>query len=171
MILPHGHDHDSTETRNPEQDRSHRIDACWVFVSEYELDCMSKALVFCGPADLERRAQIHRRRTGCKPATELKRAQYSFILVMRIPEVSMASTSVTLGPHWDEFIALMLKEGRYGSTSELIRASLRLIEEHEGQRARLRVALMEGKQSGDAGPLDMDEIKREARSRSDASDA
>lgn len=56
----------------------------------------------------------------------------------------MASTSVTLGPHWDEFIALMLKEGRYGSTSELIRASLRLMEEQEGQRARLRVALMEG---------------------------
>ena len=50
----------------------------------------------------------------------------------------MASTSVTLGPHWDEFIALMLKEGRYGSTSELIRASLRLMEEQEGQRARLR---------------------------------
>ena len=48
---------------------------------------------------------------------------------MRITEVSMASTSVTLGPHWDEFIALMLKEGRYGSTSELIRASLRLMEE------------------------------------------
>ncbi|WP_299476416.1 type II toxin-antitoxin system ParD family antitoxin [uncultured Paracoccus sp.] len=90
---------------------------------------------------------------------------------MRISEMSMASTSVTLGPHWDEFIALMLKEGRYGSTSELIRASLRLMEEQEGQRARLRVALMEGKQSGDAGPLDMDAIKREARSRSGASDA
>jgi len=72
----------------------------------------------------------------------------------------MASTSVTLGPHWDEFIALMLKEGRYGSTSELIRASLRLMEEQEGQRARLRVALMEGKQSGDAGPLDLIHVKR-----------
>jgi antitoxin ParD1/3/4 len=101
----------------------------------------------------------------------LKCAKYSYILFMRISEVSMASTSVTLGPHWDEFIALMLKEGRYGSTSELIRASLRLMEEQEGQRARLRVALMEGKQSGDAGPLDMDAIKREARSRSGASDA
>ena len=67
--------------------------------------------------------------------------------------------------------ALVPLEGRYGSTSELIRASLRLMEEQEGQRARLRVALMEGKQSGDAGPLDMDEIKRDARSRSGASDA
>lgn len=83
----------------------------------------------------------------------------------------MASTSVTLGPHWDQFIALMLNEGRYGSTSELIRASLRLMEEQEGQRARLRVALMDGKDSGDAGPLDMATIKREARARSDANDA
>lgn len=83
----------------------------------------------------------------------------------------MASTSVTLGPHWDQFIALMLKEGRYGSTSELIRASLRLMEEQEGQRARLRVALMEGKDSGDAGPLDMATIKREARVKSGADGA
>ena len=83
----------------------------------------------------------------------------------------MASTSVTLGPHWDQFIALMLKEGRYGSTSESIRASLRLMEEQEGQRARLRVALMEGKDSGDAGPLDMAAIKRQARARSGADGA
>ena len=77
----------------------------------------------------------------------------------------MAGTSVTLGPHWEEFIGLMLKEGRYGSTSELIRASLRLMEEQEGQRARLRVALMEGLQSGDAGPLNMNEIRKAARDR------
>ncbi|MEP3329344.1 type II toxin-antitoxin system ParD family antitoxin [Sedimentitalea sp.] len=83
----------------------------------------------------------------------------------------MASTSVTLGPHWDEFIALMLSEGRYGSTSELIRASLRLMEEQEGQRARLRVALMEGKRSGDAGPLDMTAIKRQAHLQASSPDA
>lgn len=90
---------------------------------------------------------------------------------MRILEIAMASTSVTLGPHWDEFIALMMKEGRYGSTSELIRASLRLMEEQEGQRARLRVALMEGKRSGDAGPLNMDDIKLQARAQADGRDA
>ena len=82
----------------------------------------------------------------------------------------MASTSVTLGPYWDDFIALMMKDGRYGSTSELIRASLRLMEEQEGQTARLRVALMEGKRSGDAGPLDMGDIKREARAQSGVRD-
>lgn len=85
--------------------------------------------------------------------------------------ITMASTSITLGPHWDEFIALMLKEGRYGTTSELIRASLRLLEEQEGQRARLRVALMDGKRSGETGPLDMGAIKREARNRLTSDDA
>ncbi len=83
----------------------------------------------------------------------------------------MASTSVTLGPHWEAFIDLMLKDGRYGSTSELIRAALRLMEEQEGQRARLRAALHEGRESGDAGPLDMDAIKRAARARQDADSA
>jgi len=77
----------------------------------------------------------------------------------------MPSTSVTLGPHWEEFIDLMLKEGRYGSASELIRASLRLLEEQEGQRARLRVALMEGEASGYAGPIDVEAIKAEGRRR------
>lgn len=83
----------------------------------------------------------------------------------------MASTSVTLGPHWEQFIDLMLKDGRYGSASELIRASLRLMEEQEGQRARLRVALKEGQSSGDAGPLDMSAIKRQARTWTDGDDA
>jgi antitoxin ParD1/3/4 len=77
----------------------------------------------------------------------------------------MAGTSVTLGRHWDQFIGLMLKEGRYGSTSELIRAALGLLEEQEGHRARLRVALMEGEASDDAGPLDLTAIRDKARRR------
>lgn len=79
----------------------------------------------------------------------------------------MASTSVTLGNHWDEFIKIMIKDGRYGSASELMRAGLRLLEEQEGARARLRVALMEGDASPDAGPLDMAAIRTAARARLD----
>ena len=77
----------------------------------------------------------------------------------------MASTCVTLGNHWDEFIKTMLKEGRYCSASELMRADLWLLEEQEGERARLRVALMEGDASPDAGPLDMTAILRDSRAR------
>ena len=48
-----------------------------------------------------------------------------------------------------------------------MRAGLRLLEEQEGERARLRVALMEGEAAPDAGPLDMAAVRREARARLD----
>ena len=58
------------------------------------------------------------------------------------------NTSVTIGNHYEAFIAQQLEEGRYGSASEVVRAGLRLLEEHEGQVKRLRAALVEGEQSG-----------------------
>jgi antitoxin ParD1/3/4 len=47
----------------------------------------------------------------------------------------------------------------------VIRASLRLLEEHEQKINALRQALIDGEKSGDAGELDMDDIKRMARRR------
>jgi antitoxin ParD1/3/4 len=76
----------------------------------------------------------------------------------------MANTSLTLGSHWDQFIKGMIKDGRYGSASELVRESLRLLEERELKLRKLRQALVDGEASGMAGPLDMEEIKRKARS-------
>ncbi|WP_456407440.1 type II toxin-antitoxin system ParD family antitoxin, partial [Thiolapillus sp.] len=34
------------------------------------------------------------------------------------------NTSITLGPHFERFINKQLKEGRFSSTSEVIRAAL-----------------------------------------------
>lgn len=75
------------------------------------------------------------------------------------------NTSVTLGNHFETFIGEQIRTGRYGNASEVIRASLRLLEEHEQKVEALRQALIEGKASGYAGPLDFEEIKREARRR------
>lgn len=75
------------------------------------------------------------------------------------------NTSITLGDHFEEFIASQIEAGRYGNASEVIRSGLRLLEEHEQRVAVVRQALIEGEQSGDAGPLDFAAIRREARKR------
>ncbi len=58
------------------------------------------------------------------------------------------NTSVTIGNHFEAFIAEQLKEGRYGSASEVVRAGLRLLEEQESRLRQLRAALIEGEESG-----------------------
>ena len=58
------------------------------------------------------------------------------------------NTSVTIGNHYETVIAQQLQEGRYGSASEVVRAGLRLLEEHEGRVQQLRAALIEGENSG-----------------------
>lgn len=60
------------------------------------------------------------------------------------------NTSVTLGPHYEQFIAQKIAQGRFGSASEAIRAGLRLLEERESKVALLRRALIEGEESGPA---------------------
>lgn len=58
------------------------------------------------------------------------------------------NTSVTLGKHFDNFIASQVKQGRFNSASEAIRAGLRLLEEREAKVKALQQALVEGEKSG-----------------------
>jgi antitoxin ParD1/3/4 len=75
------------------------------------------------------------------------------------------NTSVSLGDHFESFIKRQIDSGRYGSASEVVRASLRFLEEHEQRIAALREALIDGEKSEDAGQLDLKSIKSKARKR------
>lgn len=70
------------------------------------------------------------------------------------------NTSVTLGEHYEKFISRAIEDGRYGSTSEAIRAGLRLLEERETKLEALRRALVQGEQSGTAD-YSLDALNRE----------
>jgi antitoxin ParD1/3/4 len=72
-----------------------------------------------------------------------------------------------LGQYWNNFIQDELKIGRYSSASEVVRNALRLLEEKEANSKleMLRLDLISGEESGDAGKLDMKEIKKSAKSK------
>lgn len=51
------------------------------------------------------------------------------------------TTSVILSPHFEQFVQKQLATGRYSSVSEVIRESLRLMEDREAQLFALRAEL------------------------------
>ncbi|MGJ8560931.1 MAG: type II toxin-antitoxin system ParD family antitoxin [Litorimonas sp.] len=74
------------------------------------------------------------------------------------------TTSVALGEHFTGFINSQIETGRYKSTSEVMRAALRLLEDDETRKIQLRQAIQDGIDSGRADPFDMhalldDELK------------
>ncbi len=73
------------------------------------------------------------------------------------------NTSVSLGDHFTSFISQQVQAGRYGSASDVVRAGLRLLEEHEAKVKALQDALLEGEQSGKPEPFDFEAFKARKR--------
>ncbi|MBB6468293.1 antitoxin ParD1/3/4 [Aminobacter lissarensis] len=74
------------------------------------------------------------------------------------------NTSISLGDHFSGFVDRQLAHGRFGSASEVVRAGLRLLEEHELKLAALRNALIDGENSGPSEPFDFEEFVARKRS-------
>ena len=66
------------------------------------------------------------------------------------------NTSVSLGDHFTDFIAVKVEEGRYSSASDVVRAGLRLLEAEEAKLEQLRAALVAGEESGPGRAWDLD---------------
>ena len=78
--------------------------------------------------------------------------------------------NVSLTPELESLVRGLVDSGRYNSSSEVVREALRLVEEREQLRQikleALRSEIQKGLDdlaAGQSGPLDMEEIKREAR--------
>lgn len=68
----------------------------------------------------------------------------------------MARTvTVSLGPHFEEYINAGIESGKYNNVSEMIRAALRHLEEDEAKMAAFCAAIDEGDASPDV--VDFDE--------------
>ena len=68
------------------------------------------------------------------------------------------NTSISLGDHFNVFVSERLQTGRYNSVSDVVRAGLRLLEEHETKVEALRAALIAGEASGPTVSFDVEDF-------------
>lgn len=68
----------------------------------------------------------------------------------------MKTTTVALGPHFEDFIQACINSGRYNNASVVVRSGLRLLEDQEQKMLALRTAIGEGLNSGIVDDFDPD---------------
>lgn len=69
------------------------------------------------------------------------------------------ASSVNLGDQLEGFVDQLVKTGRYGSRSEVLREGIRLVQEREAKLAALDAAIMRGVADDEAGrTFEYDEV-------------
>jgi antitoxin ParD1/3/4 len=64
------------------------------------------------------------------------------------------NTSILLGDYFENFIKQQVQTGKFSSTSEVVRAALRLFEHEEAKKVELIKELKKGEESGFAANFD-----------------
>ncbi len=75
------------------------------------------------------------------------------------------NTSISIGDHFASFIDTQVQAGRYGTASEVVRAGLRLLEEHEAKVRALQDALIAEEESGPPAPCDNEAFLQRMRAK------
>lgn len=68
------------------------------------------------------------------------------------------NTLENLGEPFDSFVEREISAGRFETREDVVRAGLGLLEQQERRRERLRQALQDGLDSGEAREFDFDEL-------------
>lgn len=71
--------------------------------------------------------------------------------------------NVSVGDRWESFVEAMVKDGRYGSASEVVREGLRLVEEREAKLHALKAHLDGAVARG--GEHSFDDVRAAIRAR------
>lgn len=90
------------------------------------------------------------------------------IFILNIQRQKMASTSLSLGTHWEKFVKREIASGRYASASEVVRAALRELEERGKRLKALQDHLAEGVEqarNGEFVEFSVDDVLKRAKKR------
>jgi antitoxin ParD1/3/4 len=77
----------------------------------------------------------------------------------------MATMNISLPDLMKEWVATQIETGRYANSSDYVRDLIRRDQESKAQQEALQAAITTGLESGNAGPLDMEEVKRKGREK------
>ena len=75
----------------------------------------------------------------------------------------MATMNISVPDLMKDWVQAQIDEGKYASSSDYVRDLIRKDQEARDKLAALQAAITLGIESGEAGELDMDAIKKKAR--------
>jgi antitoxin ParD1/3/4 len=75
----------------------------------------------------------------------------------------MATMNISVPDPMKDWVQAQIDEGKYASSSDYVRDLIRKDQEEKDKLAALQAAITLGIESGDAGELDMDAIKKKAK--------